>query len=117
MSSELRASHDLSDEYLDENEELSNESESSRHANTRGKASRSRPKPLPADAFSPSKKTKLDDVLDSKSTIASESPNDEDQEEIQEILPQKPQKLQKSQKRPESVLTKTFRGQVIKSRR
>ncbi|CAB4385060.1 unnamed protein product [Rhizophagus irregularis] len=104
MSSELQASHD---EHLDENEfeeELSNESESSKHANTRGKSSR----PLPTDAFSPSKKTKVDDAFESKSTIASESTNEEDQEELQEIQPQK---------RPESVLTKTFRGQVIKSRR
>lgn len=109
MSSELQASHD---EHLDENEfeeELSNESESSKHANTRGKSSRSRSRPLPTDTFSPSsKKTKVDDAFESRSTIASESTNEEDQEELQEIQPQK---------RPESVLTKTFRGQVIKSRR
>jgi hypothetical protein len=111
MSSELQASHDELDEHLDENkfeEELSNESESSKHANTSGKSSRSKPRPLPTDAFSPSKKTKLDDAFESRSTIASESTNEEDQEEVQEIQPRK---------RPESVLTKTFRGQVIKSRR
>ncbi|GBB86354.1 hypothetical protein RclHR1_12780008 [Rhizophagus clarus] len=109
MSSELQTSHD---EHLDENEfeeELSNESESSKHANTSSKSSRTRSRPLPTDAFSPSKKTRLDDdVFESRSTIASESTNEDDQEELQEIQPQK---------KPESVLTKTFRGQVIKSRR
>ena len=103
MSSKLQASHDLSDEYLNENEleeEKSNESESSRITNTRGVSTRSRSRPLSTGTFSPSKKAKLDDALDSKSTIASESTS-EDQDE----------------KQPESVLTKTFRGQVIKSRR
>ena len=108
MSSRLQASHDLSDEYLDQNEfeeEESNESESSRNTNPRSVSStRSRSRPLSTGTFSPSKKTRLDDMFESKSTIASESAS-EDQEEKQ------------PQKQPESVLTKTFRGQVIKSRR
>ncbi|RIA95767.1 hypothetical protein C1645_802809 [Glomus cerebriforme] len=121
MSSELRASHDLSDEHLNEKElleeELSNESESSKHDNARGKSSWSRSRPLSTDAFSPSKKTKLDDVLASKSTIASESPNEDDQNEIELVQEVKEVKEKRPRKRPESVLTKTFRGQVIKSRR
>ena|ERR1043166_8592932 len=107
MSSRLQASHDLSDEYLDKNEfeeEESNESESSRNTTHSVSSTRSRSRPLSTSTFSPSKKTKLDDMFESRSTIASESAS-EDQEEIQ------------PKKQPESVLTKTFRGQVIKSRR
>src|SRR6266542_2637043 len=99
MSSKLQEdSHNLSDVYVDENEleekEL-NDSNPSRQANVRGKSPQSKSRPLSTETFSPSKKTKLDDMFESKSTIASESTND-DQEEKQ---------------KSESVLTKTFRGQ------
>ncbi|CAG8555560.1 9571_t:CDS:2 [Funneliformis mosseae] len=104
MSSTFQANlNNPSDEYLDENEleeEEFHESKPGRKDIARGKSS-SKSRPFSIEVSSPSKKAKLDDVSESKSTIVSDSTN-EDQEVKQ---------------KPESVLTKTFRGQVIKSRR